>query len=199
MVKFLPEAGVHGLVLLVDEVETLFTAKRQALLRVLAAMRVMVDIPDGVPGGVPLFGVFSAVPDILEELNKYPALQQRLTVYGASFDEGNDHATQLPLSEVQNQETLLAEIGEKLIKVGAIATGHSFDRELQYGNVQRLAHIASEQNLDINARRVFVKTWVSLLQLQTSGEREISSEELISRYQGYFDSLKNDDLEEFEP
>ena len=200
IVKFLPEAGVHGLVLLMDEVETLFAARGRALRRILAAMRVMVDIPDGVPGGLPLFSVFSAVPDILEDLEKYPALQQRLAVYGASFDEGNDLATQLQLSEVQSQETLLAEIGEKLIEVGAMATGHSFDRELQRGNVQQLTHIASEQNLDVDARRVFVKTWVSLLQHQiqsTEGERAIGSEELTNRYKGSFDSLKN--AEEFEP
>ena len=152
MIKFLPYARVHGLVLLLDEAETLFAVRSQkALLRLLAAMRVMVDVPDGVPGGVPLFSVFSAVPDVLDDFDRYPALKQRLEVFGAPFEEGNDLAAQLPLDKAQGQETLLQEIGAKLIEVGAIATGHSFDFELQTGNVRRLVRVASERNLDVDS------------------------------------------------
>ena len=98
-VRFLAEAGVHGLVLLMDEVETLFTARGKALLRVLAAMRVLLDAPAGTQGGLRLFGIFSAVPDILDQLPKYPALQQRLAVLGAAFHESNDLAIQFASGE----------------------------------------------------------------------------------------------------
>ena len=201
MVRFLPNARVHGLVLLLDEAETLFAVRSQkALLRLLAAMRVMVDVPDGVPGGVPLFTVFSAVPDVLDDFDRYPALKQRLEVVGAPFEAGSDLAAQLPLDKVQGQETLLQEIGEKLIEVGAIATGYSFDLELQTGNVRRLVRVASERNLDVDARRMFVKTWVNLLQIQaTDGESEFQVEELTRRYQGDFEQLQGAHGEEFEP
>ena len=83
LVKFLPEAGVHGLVLLMDEVERLFQHRRGAAARrILGAMRAILDAPTGVSGGVPLFGVFSATPDVLEEFRMYPALEQRLAVRG---------------------------------------------------------------------------------------------------------------------
>ena len=201
MIKFLPNARVHGLVLLLDEAETLFAVRSQkALLRLLAAMRVMVDVPDGVPGGVPLFSVFSAVPDVLDDFDRYPALKQRLEVFGAPFEEGNDLAAQLPLDKAQGQETLLQEIGAKLIEVGAIATGHSFDFELQTGNVRRLVRVASERNLDVDSRRMFVKTWVNLLQIQaTDGESEFQVEELTQRYQGDFEQLRRAGGEGFEP
>ena len=201
VIKFLPTTGVHGLVLLMDEVETLFTAKGRALLRILAAMRVIVDAPAGVSGGLPLFGIFSATPDVLEELGRYEALKQRLEVRGASFDEGNDLATQLPLDKVQSQETLLAEIGVKLIEVGSSATGYSFNSGLQTGNAFRLAQVASERNLEVDARRVFVKTWVNVLNIQaTEGEeREFRFEELTNRYQGDFESLRDAEDTEFEP
>ncbi len=199
-VKFLPHAGVHGLVLLMDEVETLFQARGKALLRILAAMRVILDMPTGVPGGLPLFGVFSATPDVLEEFRRYPALEQRMAVRGATFGEGNDLATQLPLEEVQSQETFLAEIGEKLIEVGAIATGHSFDNELQKSNAQLLAHVASERSLDVDARRVFIKTWVGLLDFQrVEGEREFDFNELAGRYSGSFHSFIETESESYEP
>lgn len=199
-IQFLPNAGVHGLVLLLDEAETLFSDRSQkALLRLLAAMRVMVDLPDGVPGGVPLFSVFSAVPDVLDDFDRYPALKQRLAVFGASFESGNDFAPQLPLDKVQGQETLLQEIGEKLVEVGSIATNQPFDFALQQRNIQQLVRVASERNLDVDARRMFVKTWVNLLQIQaTNGEREYRDEELNQRYQGDFEQLKNARIDGFE-
>lgn len=199
-IKFMPEAGVNGLVLLMDEVETLFTARGKALLRILAAMRVLLDVPTGVPGGLPMFGVFSAVPDVLDQLSKYPALEQRLAVHGATFQEGNDLATQIPLEKVESQQTLLAGIGRKLIDVGHLATGHEFDPDLQAANATLLAQIAADRNLDVDARRIYVKTWVNLLQIQvTEGERKLDSEELSRRYQGFFESLRDADPDEFEP
>lgn len=199
LVKFLPESGVHGVLLLMDEVETLFQVRRgAAALRILGAMRVILDAPTGVAGGVPLFGVFSATPDVLEEFRRYPALEQRLAVRGASFDQGNDFASQVSLDKVQSQESLLADIGEKLIDVGTIALGQPFNRELQRINALHLARVASERSLDVDARRLFVKTWVNLLNLQSSkGEREIADDELMTLYTGSFQSVDSD--EGFEP
>ena len=195
MVKFLPNAGVHGLVLLMDEVETLFTARGKALDRILAAMRVLVDIPDTPP----LLGVFSATPGVADQFHRYPAIQQRLAVAGSPFDEGNDLATQLPLEKIQGQEGLLAAIGERLVEVGMRATGITFDRELQRSNAARLAEVAARRNLEIDARRLYVKTWVGLLNLQASkGERVIGDEEMARRYQGDFDALRESD-QQYEP
>ena len=196
LVKFLPQAGVHGLVLLLDEVETLTQVRGKALLRILAAMRVFLDSPAGVPGGVPLCGVFAATPDVLDgdHVGRYSALEQRLAVRGASFAEGNDLAVQLPLREVAPQEVLLKEVGGKLIDIGTRATGHAFDPGLQAENVRRLVDVACERNLDVDARRLFVKTWVNLLELQSqAGERSIGRDELVGRYEGVFSEFKSDE------
>ena len=194
LVKFLPQAGAHGLVLLLDEVETLSQVRGRALLRILAAMRVFLDSPAGIPGGVPLCGVFAATPEVLDEIGQYRALKQRLAVSGASFAEGNDLAVQLPLGEVAPQEELLEEVGRKLIDLGIRATGHAFDPELQTENARRLAEIACERNLDVDARRLFVKTWVNLLELQAqAGERQIGRDELVDRYEGVFNRFKSDE------
>ena len=199
LVKALPIAGVHGLVLLMDEVETLFQVRRgSAALRILGAMRAILDAPTGVPGGVPLFGVFSATPDVLEEFRKYPALEQRLAVRGVTFDQGNDYASQISLDKVERQESLLSEVGVKLIDVGEIALGTSFDHGLQRDNARRLAVLASERSLEVDARRLFVKTWVNLLTIQFhERERRFDDDELTARYSGSFESL--DTEPEFEP
>ena len=201
LVRFSKEAGVHGVVLLFDEVETLFTARGKALLRVLSAMRVLVDLPTNIPGGSPLFGVFSAVRDILEQMSQYyPALHQRLAVLGSPFEEGNDHAPQIHLEQIESQTRLLTNIGLKLIKVGRIATGHEFDIELQSKNAEVLSQVATDRNLEVDARRLYVKAWVNILNLQAQeGERVFYDDEISSRYQGFFDELQNSDRENEEP
>ena len=176
--------------------ETLTQVRGKALLRILAAMRVFLDSPAGVPGGVPLCGVFAATPEVLDgdKIGQYSALKQRLAVRGASFAEGNDLAVQLPLREVAPQEVLLKEVGEKLIEIGTRATGHAFDPGLQAENARRLADVACERNLDVDARRLFVKTWVNLLELQAqAGERSIGRDELVDRYEGVFNRFKSDE------
>ncbi len=195
MAKFLPEAGPYGWVLLIDEVETLFTARGKSLLRVLAAMRILVDIQ-----GVPLLGTFAAVPDIMEQIRLYEALRGRLSVIGAAFDQGNDLAVQLHLDKMDKQEKLLADIGRRLIQVGSQAKGVSFDAELQSSNAENLAQVAADRNLDVDARRLYVKTWVSLLEEQSEKEqRRFENQELSERYQGAFDSLRASESDDFEP
>lgn len=199
MIKFAVESGVNGVVILFDEVETLLTAKGKALLRVLSAMRVLIDLPMGISGGIPLFGAFSAVPQVLEELPKYPALEQRLAVVGASFTEGNNFAPQLDLGSLCAQKEFLSSLGEKLLMLGEKAKGHIFDKELQSKNIRRLVKVADERNLDINARRLFVKACVNILDQQTSlGEREYSEDELNDRYRGSFEQLSKTNEEGFE-
>jgi hypothetical protein len=193
-------AGLWGIVLLFDEVETLFNAKGKALNRVLSAMRVMLDRPASMHGGVPLFGIFSAVPDILDELPRYGALDQRLAVQGAAFQEGNDFAPQLHLDQVASQENLLRSMGGKLVELGELATNYPFDVALQLRNTNVLARVATHLNLEINARRLFVKTWVNLLEIQFHrGEREFDEKELADRYRGYFDNLRNKEEADPEP
>ena len=107
---------------------------------------------------------------------------------------------QLPLDEIEGQETLLAGIGGKLIEVGFLATGHEFDASIQAENASRLARIAADRNLEVDARRLYIKTWVSLLEKQRiDGERELYEEELSLVYQGAFDSLHRAVPDEFEP
>ena len=201
LVKFVQQAGVYGLALLMDEVETLFQVQRgTAARRTLAAMRVFLDVSTEVYGGIPLIGVFSATPDVLQDIRQYPALEQRLAVRGASFDQNNDLATQLHLTNVKGQQDLLSQIGYKLVGVGRVATGVRFDEELQRRNAQKLAYVASERNLDVDARRLFVKTWVGILDLQSrNGEKEFPESELADRYAGSFGSLEELDGEGYEP
>ena len=89
--------------------------------------------------------VFSAVPDVLEQLSKYVALEQRLAVKGATF-ERNDFAIQIHLEQVGAQEDVLRALGSRLIDLGRTATGHLFDHASR-SNVENLARVAARRNL----------------------------------------------------
>lgn len=200
-IKFTKEAGCNGTVLLLDELETLFTARGKALNAVLAAMRVLIDQNDGIRGGIPLLCLFAAVPDVLEQLSRYPALEQRLAVQGGTFHEGNDYAPQLSLEHLDMESlVLLGDIGIRLIALGSIACDVEFDVKMQSANAQLLAKVASARSLDVNARRLFVKTWAGLLRLQANdGQRQFAEDELAQRYSGAFEDLRKADNESDEP
>jgi len=121
-------------------------------------------------------------------------------VKGATFEEGNDFAIQIHLEQVGDQEHLLRALGSRLIDLGQIATGHTFDRSIQDPNADNLAQVAARRNLQVDARRLFVKTCVNILNLQaTEGEVLLSEDELAGRYAGFFNSLKELDQAEPEP
>ena len=86
------------------------------------------------------------------------------------------------------------------MEVGSLATGYSFDADIQGGNANRLAAAAASRNLDVDARRLFVKTWVNLLEMQRSaGEQVLGTEELSRRYQGSFDAVRDAESSDYEP
>jgi hypothetical protein len=104
------------------------------------------------------------------------------------------------LDKVETQENLLGLIGRRLVGLGQLATGHDFNRTIQDPNVALLAHVAAERNLQIDARRLFVKTWVNVLDTQVKlGERIFTEEELSDRYQGFFQGLRKSEQKESEP
>jgi hypothetical protein len=198
--NFLDYASVFGLVLLIDEVETMFNAKGKALQSVLGAIRTMTDWSGSGQITAPMLGIFAAVPDVEFELRRYPAVQQRYKVMGASFEEGNDSAPVINLEKVrQDQPALLQEIGVKLVELALVASGSQLNRDEQLDNAKRLAQIASKMNLDIDSRRLFVKACSAILQLQIStGAKTFPDKELAERYRGEFDGMRIIEKQEFE-
>lgn len=191
LVRFLPRTGCHGLVLLLDEMDSILTAKGSALERILVAMRVLLDAPDGRMDRTPLFGVFAAVPEISQQIKKYQALASRFQVT-TPFHHDDDNAPQLDLSALGNQQEILRGIGQKLLELGAKAHGWSFDQALQNQNLECLADVTANQVLQVSSRRLFVKTWCSILAEQSrTGERTFPSHILNERVRGIYQSFRD--------
>lgn len=200
MAKLTQEAGCHGLALLIDEVETLFTAKGKALQAVLGAMLVMINWAGPAQDAAPIFCMFAATPDIFSAVAKFPALQQRLMVAGAPFESGNVFSPQINLHGIaKDNESLLKDIGDKLVQVAIASSDGAVTAEIQLQNGRLLAQIAGRKTMDIDSRRIFIKTWASLLALQIGqGERLYAEEELSQRYVGDFESIQAEDKSVFE-
>lgn len=200
LAKFTKCAGAQGIVVLIDELETLFNVKGKALNVLLGAMRAMIDSAT-MFDQLPLLCVFSATPEILQQFQKYPALEQRLSVGGGTFAQGFDSSPQISLEDLElSQEEMLREIGERVIDIAIAAFGKELGKSLQQKNVEILAKVAAAQHLDVNARRLFVKAWASLLDMQIKqGERPFTESELLKRYRGEFNDIERSDKETVEP
>jgi hypothetical protein len=173
--------------------DTILNARGKALERILTSMRVMLDAPDSRMDRIPLFGVFAAVPDIAQQIGRYQALATRFQVF-VPFHIGDNNAPQFDLSELGVQNEMLRAIGEKLLELGIKVHAWNFDRNLQRRNLYQLADITANRMLEVNARRLFVKAWCSLLEEQArTGQREYSVAALTELIQGVYEGFRRAD------
>ena len=195
LVKFMPRTGVNGLAVLFDEMDTMLNVKGRALEQILVSMRVLLDAPDQRMDRLPLFGVFAAVPDIMQQMQKAQFLASRFKV-AVPFHQGDDNAPVLDLSELGNQHEMLRAIGEKLLQLGIQVHGWKFNLDLQRRNLGKLAELTANRRLEVNARRLFVKTWCSLLEEQgRNGESEKTEAELTNLIEGAYSGFRKEEQE----
>lgn len=193
LATFIPNAGVHGLVLLVDESESMVTARGKALTYVLNAMRTMIDDHGSASARMPVLCVFGAIHDIQDKIQNYQALKSRLSVVGQPFHEGSDSAAQINLEHLGSPKDILRRIGERLLPFGEQALGCKFNAELQSANLRRLIEVVVVRQSAADARRLFVKAWCSLLEEQRQAERAYSEAEMQHRAAGAYDQIRVQD------
>lgn len=196
LIKFVPNSGVHGLVLLIDESESMVTAKGKALTRVLNAMRTMIDERSDDFGRMPMLCVFAAIHDIRDQIEKYQALASRLKVVGKAFHDGANSAAEIDLECIGQAEDVFRRIGEKLLRFGGAALTYEFDEELQAANLNLLINVFIDRG-EIDMKRLFVKGWCALLEEQVGDERRFTSDEIRDRISGVYQAIRdNDEAEE---
>jgi hypothetical protein len=143
---------------------------------------------DELPGA--LF-VYAVPPQFINDIvPRYPALQQRVRAPGR-FSHTNHFSPQISLDHLDlDENNLLLAIGEKLIPIYETAFGVGLDRQVQYANAAILANVARDVFLDISARRLFVKAFVTdLARQQAQGEHVLAEEEAVAIIRGQVDEL----------
>ena len=125
-----------------------------------------------------------------EQFNEYEALRQRLTDPG--FDTLDEREGLTPAQRVRRNKLWIREtfrgdeqdylgLGGELVALGARVHGDRLDRELQAGNVQRLARVASSNQVKRQVKRNFVKALTQTVEDQLAdGEQRVITEQEAS-------------------
>ena len=192
LVKFVTEfCDCKGLVLLMDEMDMMFTARGKSLNKLLAGMRDTIDQGDDRLNSIPVFGLFAVVPSVNELMqSNYSALDQRFRVY-VPFHAGNDNAAQIDLQHLAEPNALLRAIGQKLVSLAQSALGREFNQELQRKNIATLVQVIEDRVFtNVDSRRLFVKSWSALLDEQhRMGERVYDASTINQLIQGTYQGI----------
>lgn len=169
--------GYPGLVLMFDEVDRNLSLSNRRVAALGDNLRQVIDLCGSaqLPGVLFLYAV---PPEFLRlVVPEYPALDQRLRS-PLPLSRSSPQSTLIDLEKLDLQpEELLMAIGQKLLKVFALAESWTPSEAIQQGNLQALARACAQYSFEVGHRRTFVKSWVSFLhQQKQNGESWLSEE-----------------------
>lgn len=189
LVQLVPRLGHEGVVLLLDEAERRLSVEAKptkASAEAMDHLRELVDLcgRDELPRTLILYAVTPAF--IANVLPMYPALQQRLGVPIQFLSANNPKAPVIDLEVLDlAPERLLVELGRRLLRVAKIAYDWTPDERIAQTNLERLAALVTDEQLEVGHRRFFVKLWIRLLdQQRLAGERELEAADLEGLVRG---------------
>ena len=202
MVQAVRELELPGTALLFDEGEKQLSFARvdaKSTREVLNNLRETIDLCGRAELPGTLFA-YAVTPDFVNNvLPRYPALQQRLMFPVAAMSVAS------PLAPVIDLETLdlspvqlLTALGERLTAVYRTAYGWGGEPELVAHNLQALVEQTLAHQLEVGHRRVFVKSWLRLLdEGRRTGMRKLTAPEAWDSVRGAERSFVEDPDEEF--
>ena len=189
LVQLIPRLGHEGLVLLLDEAERRLSVEAKPTKATAEAMdhlRELVDLcgRDELPRTLILYAVTPAFT--AHVLPLYPALQQRL---GQPIQFLSSHNPKAPVIDLEvldlEPRRLLVELGKRLLRVARRAYDWSPDEAIAQSNLERLATLVADEQLEASHRRFFVKLWIRLLdQQRLGGERQLETGDLEALIRG---------------
>jgi bacteriophage exclusion system BrxC/D-like protein len=175
--------GYAGTVLLFDEGERRLSVEGKpddGTAEAMDQLRQLVDLcgHSELPRTLILYSVTPAFTQ--DVLPAYPALQQRL---GSPVQFLSPHNPKAPLIDLEaldfDPPRLLTEVGGKLANVAMVAYDWHPNGEVIGNNLKELVATVTEEQLEVSHRRLFVKTWVRLLDDMRIGvEREMTVGEI---------------------
>ncbi|HJZ85567.1 MAG TPA: BREX system ATP-binding domain-containing protein [Polyangia bacterium] len=175
--------GYAGSLLLFDEGErrlSLEATRSRSTSDAIDQLRELVDLcgRSELPRTLILYAVTPAFTQ--EILPVYPALQQRL---GSPIQYLSPHNPKAPLIDLEaldlDPPRLLEAVGERLAHVARVAYDFAPPKRVVTGNLQKLVSTVTEEQLEVSHRRLFVKTWIRLLDdLRIGGLRVLAPDEI---------------------
>jgi len=181
LVQLVPRLGWQGSVLLLDEAERRLTADdkpTKALSETVDHLRELIDLcgRSELPRTLILYAVTPAFTEHVLPL--YPALQQRLGAPIQFLGAANPKAPLIDLEALDLEpRKLLLDIGRRLAAVARHAYDWSPSDKVVDANLERLAAIVTEEQLEVGHRRFFVRLWVRLLDQLRLGKAKVLSDD----------------------
>jgi hypothetical protein len=119
--------------------------------------------------------LYAVTPAFTEHvLPLYPALQQRLGAPIQFLGANNPKAPVIDLEALDLEpRKLLLDIGRRLAGVARQAYDWAPSDKLVEGNLERLAAVITEEQLEVGHRRFFVRLWVRLLDQLRLGKAKL--------------------------
>ncbi len=166
LAQFIRHAKFQGTVIGFDEAEQGFTVDRKKMQRILSMLQsginAIVDLLDG-----SVLIVYALTPDIVEKMEEFPALQQRVAdpAVGWGFFEGETLAPKIDLTRRADPVKELTAIGRRL---AGLLYEHA-DRPLAVrqdavcAEVERIAADVAGTDIRSSNRRTMVKRTCSML------------------------------------
>jgi hypothetical protein len=189
LVQLVHRLGHEGMVLLLDEAERRMSVEAKptkASAEAMDHLRELIDLcgRDELPRTLILYAVTPAFTENVLPL--YPALQQRL---GQPIQFLSLHNPKAPVIDLEvldlEPRRLLVEVGRRLLRVARRAYAWAPDETIAEVNLERLAAVVAQEQLEVGHRRFFVKLWIRLLDEQRlSGERQLLDDELDALVRG---------------
>lgn len=181
LVQLVPRLGWQGSVLLLDEAERRLAVDdkpTRALGETIDHLRELIDLcgRSELPRTLVLYAVTPAFTENVLPL--YPALQQRLGAPIQFLGANNPKAPVIDLEALDLEpRKLLLEVGRRLVGVARQAYDWSPNDKMVQANLERLAAIVTEEQLEVGHRRFFVRLWVRLLDQLRLGKSKVLTED----------------------
>jgi hypothetical protein len=181
MVQLVPRLGWQGTVLLLDEAErrlSIDDKPTKALSETVDHLRELIDLcgRSELPRTLVLYAVTPAFTENVLPL--YPALQQRLGAPIQFLSASNPRAPVIDLEALDLEpKKLLHEVGKRLAGVARQAYDWAPSERMVQANLERLAAIVTEEQLEVGHRRFFVRLWVRLLDQLRLGKPKVWTED----------------------
>jgi hypothetical protein len=181
LVQLAPRLGWQGSALLLDEAErrlAIGDKPTKALAETVDHLRELIDLcgRSELPRTLVLYAVTPAFTEHVLPL--YPALQQRLGAPIQFLGASNPRAPVIDLEALDLEpRKLLLEVGRRLAEVARQAYDWSPNDKMVQANLERLAGIVTEEQLEVGHRRFFVRMWVRLLDQLRLGKPRVLTED----------------------
>ena len=181
LVQLVPRIGWQGCVFLLDEAERRLAVgdkPTKALAETVDHLRELIDLcgRSELPRTLVLYAVTPAFTE--QVLPLYPALQQRLGAPIQFLSPNNPKAPVIDLEALDLEpRKLLLEVGKRLIEVARQAYDWTPNDKMVQANLERLAAIVTEEQLEVGHRRFFVKLWIRLLDQQRLAKPRVLTED----------------------